>query len=301
VSIGEELKRTEALFKIGERVLEIDVGRAKVSKLGAQNAVINARETYNSALDIFKIRLGIPTETILEIVVSELEIGEPAVTEAVAVATALQYRLDLLNTLDAIDDARRQVLIAKNNLLPEFDLDGSVALDTDPNHLSGAEYNTERSTWRGMATLEIPLDRKEERNDYRSSIIEVRRAERQYDEAADRVRADVRRAIRRLEQARFNIQIQRENIAISDKQRDLAATQLDLGILQSNRDRLEAEDDLRQAKDEYAQAVSNYRRSILEFLRDTGTLRVGDDGEWIPMSEVPASAAPDAAAPKGGG
>ncbi len=67
-----------------------------------------------------------------------------------AIKTALKYRLDLLNDLDAIDDSRRGVLIAKNNLLPFFDFAGSVTMDTDPDRKNSISYNTERTTWRAM-------------------------------------------------------------------------------------------------------------------------------------------------------
>jgi len=65
-----------------------------------------------------------------------------------------------------------------------------------------------------------------------------------------------------------------------------------VGKLSSNRDKLEVENAFRLAKDRFAAAESSYRIAILEFLLDTGTLRVGDDGQWVrPDDPLPEPAA----------
>ena len=275
-----DLERAQALVE-KEKLIRVEADRARVEYLIATNDVITTRETFETALDFFKIRLGMATDTPLDIVAEEVDLVDPKVGEALATETALRYRLDLLNDLDAVDDARRAVVIAKNNLLPQFDLSGSVTLDTDSTRLNSASFNTERATWRGMAELEIPLDRKQERNDYRSAWIGLRRAERLYDEAKDRVRVQVRSALRRLKQAHFSKEVQLENIKINAVRREHAKILFEVGKLSSNRDKIEAENAFRQASDRYAAAVSDYRIAILEFLLDTGTLRVGDDGQWV--------------------
>ena len=275
-----DLERAQALVE-KEKLIRVEADRARVEYLIATNDVITTREFFETALDFFKIRLGMPTDTPLDIVAEEVGLVDPKVGEAVATETALRYRLDLLNDLDAVDDARRAVVIARNNLLPQFDLSGSVTLDTDSTRLNSASFNTERATWRGMAELEIPLDRKQERNDYRSAWIGLRRAERLYDEAKDRVRVQVRSALRRLKQAHFSMEVQRENININAVRREHAKILFEVGKLSSNRDKIEAENAYRRASDRFATAESDYRIAILEFLLDTGTLRVGDDGRWV--------------------
>jgi outer membrane protein TolC len=99
-----------------EWILKIEADRARVEYLSAQNRVVSARESYDSALDRFKIRLGMSTEVPLEPAGEGIDLYEPEVREGEAIATALRYRLDLLNTLDAVDDARRGVEVARNNL-----------------------------------------------------------------------------------------------------------------------------------------------------------------------------------------
>jgi len=291
-SLAVARARAAAVAKTAEG-LQLDADRAQIEYRSAQNRVISARERYESALDQFKIRLGMSTESLMDLAEEEIELYEPEVTEADAIATALTYRLDLLNELDGVDDARRGVRVAKNNLLPDFNFSGSVTTITNPNKPNTLEYNTERTTWRGLLELELPLDRKQERNDFRSSLIDLRRAERSYDESRDRVRAEVRRAKRQITLAWLSLAIQEENITVGEFRAAQAEEMNRKARLRSNRDVIEAQNDLRDARDNYAAALSAYRRTILEFLLSTGTLRIGDDGKWLTFDS---SAAPERAA-----
>ncbi|MHC4089351.1 MAG: TolC family protein [Planctomycetota bacterium] len=285
--------RAAAVAKTAEG-LQLDADRAQIEYRSAQNRVISARERYDTSLDQFKIRLGMSTETPIELAEEEIQLYEPEVTEQVAVDAAMKYRLDLLNVLDAVDDAHRGVEIAKNNLLPDFNFSGSVSTVTNPNKPNTLEYNTERTTWRGLLELELPLDRKQERNDFRSSLIDLRRAERRYEESRDQVRAEVRRAKRQIVLARLSLEIQDENITVGEFRAAQARAMWEMGRLRSNRDLIEAENDLRDARNTYAARLSEYRRAILEFLLSAGTLRVGPDGKWLTFdfSPVPNEAGP---------
>jgi len=281
--------RAEALAQTAEG-LKLDANRAQVEYRSAQNRVISARERYETSLDLFKIRLGMSTEAFLELIEEQVELYEPEVTEEEAIATAMVYRLDLLNSLDAVDDARRGVEIAKNSLLPDLNFSGSISMDTNPNKPSTVEYNTERTTWRGLVEMELPLDRKRERNELRSALIDLRRAERGYDQFRDQVRAEVRRTKRQIELARLTLAIQQENISIGEFRAAQAEAMNRTGRLQSNRDLIEAQNDLRDARNSFASALSDYRRTILEFLLAAGALRIGDDGKWETYQAAPSSA-----------
>lgn len=278
-AIGD-LERSQALVD-AEQIVQVEADRARVQYLNRSNDLINARVLYQSALDRFKVRIGMPTVEAIDVVDEDLNLYEPEVTQGEAIDTALKYRLELLNVLDAIDDAKRQVVIARNNFLPQLDISGRVSMDTDPDQVNSLSYNSERTLWQGFVTLELPIDRREERNVYRASLIDLRRAERSYDLGEDTVRLDVRDAIRRLEQARVSMEIQRENIRVNDFRRQQARALFERGRLQSINDLVDAENDFQDAQNQFAQALANYRLAILTFLRDSGTLRVSDDGKWL--------------------
>jgi outer membrane protein TolC len=272
------------LFEFG-RLLYLDVQRAQQELLNSDTQVVNAQERYEAALDDFKILIGMPVEEPLELTEEEVSLPGFDVEAPVAIDTAIRHRLDLISLRDQVGDSRRGVAIASNGLLPALDLSGSVTLDSDPEHLSSLSYNTERATWRGAASLEIPLDRKEERNAYRSALIGWQQACRAYDLARDRVIADVRQALRRIRQAQLNLRNAELGVTLAKERREAAEYRVQLGKI-SNRDVVEAELALLNARDRLATARSSLRSTILEFRRDTGTLRIDDNGRWL---DLPAS------------
>lgn len=293
----EEVDRAKT-FREKERLIPLEVQRAQQNLLVAINTRVDAEEAYRTALDQFKVRIGMPTEEAIDaalpegLAVETLEekavaetrrledaLAMPAVKEAEAIWTALKYRLDLLNDLDRIGDAQRGVHVAENNLLPDLTATGTVQLDTDPDRLDILDYNTERTTWRAGLNLELPLDRKAERNALRESLILRRRAERRHEEVRDVVRFQVRRAMRRVVQENMSLEIQERNRDLALVRRSHARFLFDRGKV-SNREVVEAEDILLGARNRLARAQAAVRLAILEFRRDTGTLRIDDRGRW---------------------
>ena len=272
--------------------------RAEQDRLTAISSEVSAVESYRTALDRFKVRLTLPPEAPIDVPLPDdstapstqpasmndarsLEdtLRMPGVSLEEAIRVAIKYRLDLLNSLDAIDDAARGVVIAENNLLPSLDATGSVRMDTDPNRLGTFKYNTERTTWRGALTLGLPLDRVAERNQLRSKLIAKERAQRNYENDKDQVTVDVRRAVRRVQQQQTLLQIQTINRDLALQRRRAAQIRFQLGQM-GNRDIVEAENELLSARDALASAQAQLRLAILQFRRDTGTLRLDDNGKW---------------------
>lgn len=266
-------------FADEEIYVRFEADRARVGLLVAQNDEEVSRTSYQSAVDRLKIRMGMSIEQQIEVVESEVDLLIPTVSLEEATETALQYRLDLLNDLDTVGDFRRALEVAKNRMLPDLNFSGSVTTVTDPTHLNSLDFNTERTTWRGLIGLELPLQRKEERNQLRSALINLRRAERLHVEAVDEVRVEVRDALRTISLAQVSQQIQGVNVQVNIDRRDNARVKFELGE-QSNQDLVDAENDLRNARNRHASAVATLRAAILQFRLDTGTLRVNEQGHW---------------------
>ncbi|MFQ5590469.1 MAG: TolC family protein [Phycisphaerae bacterium] len=285
-------EKAEFINRMGRSRTIFEAPRAKSSLRQAEAALVSAKERYATALDRFKIIIGMPVAELLDVVAQDedeesraLDDLLPDVDVPAAVDVALKHRLDLLNELDAVDDARRGIHIARNAILPELEFTASAALNSDPDHQSMLNYNAERHEWHAGLLLSMD-DRKTERNAYRRALIETRRAQRDYKLAADTVIADVRQAARAIAQQEELRQIQRLNMEENEFRLDAARAQFNLGRI-TNRDVVEAENDLLSARNDYARAVAAYRNAILEFRLSTGTLRVSDDGRWDASFGVP--------------
>lgn len=278
--------KADFIERMGRSQTISEAPRAKANFRSAEASLVSAKEAYESSLDRFKIRLGMPVDDLLDVMDQENDESTTAVDNLLpkialveATSVAVTYRLDLLNDRDQIDDVRRGVVNARNQLLPDLDFSGSLTFDSDPNQLRSANLRSERRTWRGGVDFRID-DRKTERNVYRRQLVSLQRAQRDHEEFIDRVRADVRRALRQINRQQNLIAIQAANLQESQVRLDGARAQFDLGRSRTNQDVVDAENVLLRAKNDFARAVSDYRVAILEFRRDTGTLHIDDEGQW---------------------
>ena len=271
-------RRIAALAEAGREPF-FEVQRAEQQVLFARNNLLNAQESYQSALDAFKVRIGMPVSTPLEIVPTELVVPAPELDVELAVATGLKLRLDLQTTRDQVDDAARRVQVARNGLLPDLDLFGSLSLPTDrERRFGGADFNTGQGLYTAGARLDIPLDRRIEELRLRQAQVQLERAHRSHELERQRVAQTVRAALRRIEQSRFSLELQNRNIEVARKR--LRGVLLRLRTL-GPRDFIEAQDDLLEARNRRDEAIRDLRVSVLGFLLESGQLRVGPAGQWL--------------------
>lgn len=250
--------------------------------LFAQDSLRSSREVYRFTVDRFKVRLGMPIDMNIEIVLSSLNIPTPDVDINEAVRVALNYRLDIQTRRDQVEDTFRDVDIAKNNLLPDLDLTASFTVPTDENRArEGLRFDTERNRFSAGITFGLPLDREIERLQLRQSQINLQRSEREYDRFRDNLIVEVRDVVREIGRSLFSLKIQEENIRIAE----LRMSSIDAAPDRATaRDRSEAANQLTRAQDDRDRAKRDLEVAIAEYLLSTGTLRVANDGLLKPLS-----------------
>ncbi|MGE0479920.1 MAG: TolC family protein [Phycisphaerae bacterium] len=304
-----DFERAAALEDAGTGTL-LDTRRAEQEMLSAANRAEDLRESFRAQSDAFKLQIGMPVDEPLTLwdlediesierqiaagVYPILQRPPAADAEVRALEVATQRRFDLLNRLDQIDDAKRGVGVAKNQLLPDLDWTTTLTYDSDPGAFRTTSFSVARATWRSEVILALPLERTRERNQLKAALIDVNRARRAYDELIDGVRAEVRRAINRMRLEERSLEIQRRSVEVADLRREYARLQFydgDIGY----RDLQEAENDWTTARNRLNVAKTNSWRALLDFRLATETLQIHDDGR---AEESPAEPAdPTAPAP----
>lgn len=278
----EGLRRLEASTRA-----KVDAGRLRPFQqqlaanqvLRAEASLASARESYILALDRFKIRLGIPVERPLNVASFEIAVPQPAISQADAAMRALDYRLDLQNERDRLDDNRRAVRNARNDLLPELGIAGELGIPTDVGDDTGGLSFDERDLDYSVAlSLSLPLDREIERLNLRSQIIQLERAAREFDDFRDNVLVVARRSVRQIDLARFQLQLAEEQVRINE----LRLEDLELRDDVDPQSVVDAEAELVDARNARDAALTDLRTAVLEYLRDTGQLRVQRDGTLVP-------------------
>ena len=278
----DNVRRETARYEEGE-ARKADLAELQESELTNEQAWIDAFRNYRENLDRFKIALGLTTDTPIVLDDGELQrlvIDEAhlALTRDEAVEVALQARLDLQTVADQVADAERKVEVVANGLLPDMDLVASARV----NGREGAKspsLDFDRYSWSAGLAVDLPLDRKSERNAYRAALIQYERARRDHENLIDEVRLDVLNGWRNLEQAKRNFEISEVRVTLSRSRHREQIIRREIGEGDAF-DLVRAQDALTGSQNQLTSALIDHTIRRLSFWRDLGLLYITNKGQW---------------------
>jgi len=278
-SLVKSRRRAEAMEDAG-RLPEIQLGQTQQNELRARNRWILALQSYQSALDRYRVKLGLPTDAAIELDWREFEElqaagpGEKPPRTRQATMVALERRLDHLVAKGRVRDSKRKVEVAKNGLKADLDLTFTAGVESRrPNKAGDLRFQNGRYT--AGLSLGLPLDRVQERNTLRESEINLDRSRRALEASEDQVKLEVRGALRKLSRTRESYGIQQLAVDLAQRRVDGANLLFEAGRAET-RDLLEAQDALIEAQNSLSRALVDHTIARLEFLRDTGQLEVNE-------------------------
>jgi outer membrane protein TolC len=271
-------KRNEALSRAG-RLSEVQLAQAQQDELRSQARVIDQRQRLQTALDNFKLFLGLPITAPLELDLTEVErldSGEGLqVNEQVATSFALDQRLDFLTVLDQVADAERKIPIAANRLLAGVDVTSSINASSEPG--KPFEYDSDDFRWDLGLDVNLPIDLISQRNAYRETLITLERAKRAEVELADSIRVALRDELRQATALLETLRIQANAVTLAERRIESTRLNQQAGRAET-RDILEAQEALRQANNALISARVDYHLARLSLWRDMELLRVDENG-----------------------
>ena len=278
--------RESAFQEVGQRRAS-EVARLESQLLGAESLWTRSIVSYQSNLDNFKILLGFPTDAALILDDAELtalnERGLQAPTFNVveeAIELALVTRLDLNTDRDRVDDAFRRIKVAANGLKADLDFLLDVAVPSKTGNRF-ASFDFDSSQWTAGLDIDLPLDRKRERNDYRRALIDYEVSKRSADLATDNVKFQVRNAWRTLQQAQRDYDISLLDLKVNESRVEEETIRAEEGIEGASiLDAIDAQNDLTEAQTAVTSALVQHTISLLELWRDVGILYVQKNGQW---------------------
>jgi len=287
LSSRKTAERTRALAAEG-RTPQSELGRLEQQELSAEGSWINAVRLYKRSLDDFKILLGLPVEMSLVLDDRELaglKIQHPQINVEDSVRVALEARLDHQNERDQFDDAVRRVALAANGLKTQMDLTarGSIGSpqDVDNTFPVPAKQNAQ---WGAGLFIDPPLDRKAERNAYRSALISQERAGRTLAQSRDQIELQVRESWRTLEQAKRTYEISELGVKINQRRVEEQDLLAELGRAKAQ-DQVDTQNDLAASKNDLTQALVAHTIARLQFWNNMGILYIKDSGQWEEVND----------------
>ena len=272
--------RAVALTEAGRRP-PVEAAQAAQDTLSRRDTLNSQRESYRLRLDRLKVRIGMPDEQAVRIVASGPGLPPPRVNLDEAVESAMRYRLDLQNRRDFVDDARRGINVARNALLADLDLSGSVSIPTDDDQdYPGLDFDLGSTTFRAALVLGLPTDRTLERVILRQTQIDLERTIREYSRFRDTVAVNVRNAVRSIDTALFSRDLQQESLRVAEVR--LASIEAAPDRVDSLQ-RSDTANGLLQAQERYVNARQDLQLAILDYLLQSGQLRIDPDGTTRPL------------------
>ncbi|RBP45414.1 outer membrane protein TolC [Roseimicrobium gellanilyticum] len=282
-ALGEEGRRTNS-----------QLGLIEQAALRYKRLWIAAVRVYEQQLDDLKIALGIPVEekVILDDKeLSKLSLEDPEMTMDDTIKTALVTRLDLYNQRNTLEDSERKIKVASQNLLPQLDIGARYeVLGTKDN--DKLDLNFDRTRLTGTGVVDLRLDKKADRNNYRAALISQQRSARVLDLAEENVRNAIRTNWRDLDTARKQYDIAQTGVDLSARRLEEEELLRSLGR-GTARDLIDAQQDLIEARNALTAALISHTLARLRLWRDMGILYIQKDGSWIRVLNQEAKLAAD--------
>jgi len=281
-SIKATRERIEMLAEAG-RLPPLEVDQARQNEYTAYQRWLDAENSYLSAVDNFKVFLGLSTkssifikDTLIENIM-ETGITQPDIDIKSYVDNALKKRLDLLTYYDRVEDAKRKIKVALNKLKPEVDLVVNISGSTTPHSQPTLEFN--EPTYKTGIEFDLPLDRLPDRNFYKKALIDLNRKQRAFENQRDTVILEVYQQYRNLQEYYQSYLTQQNSLLLAKRRVESTDLLLQAGRA-TTRDILEAEEAYLSAKNDLATAVVNYILSYLRFINSAELLELDEKGMW---------------------
>ena len=227
-----------------------------------------------------------------------IELNRVEMTVPQAISTALENRLDLMNSLGEVTDAWRNVEAAGNQLLAGLNVFYQGNLNTAPNKLSILRFDAHYSQHLAGVRFDAPIVRRAERNTYRADQIMFQRARRNYMLNHDEIVRQIRLDMRELNLNRRQFEIGREQLLVAARLVDQAeynartGTSADTGNQSAGLYLLQALNGLLGAKNTLIQNWVQYEISRLNLYRDFDLMNIDAQGVWTNDNDL--------SAPRGG-
>jgi outer membrane protein TolC len=270
------LEASEARMKVG-LASKLDVFRAELQSSQTEEALVQAETGLETALEQFRILLGLDPADPLEPEAVGLPETVAADLEPVdaLVARALESRLEIKEARDQIHDAERAAALARQNLLPQLDLNLGVSqIGLGPGY--GDSLRTADTRVSFLLSTSYPVERSSEKAARTIAELDVASRRRAAAQRELDVAGEVRAAARALERIQKSIELQRKGVEFAGQQHRLATLRYQRGLA-SNFDVVDAEGSLLSSRTALVGLLTDYQVARVQLSKAVGTLDVAKE------------------------
>ena len=236
-------------------VSQLDVLRAQQLVAQAESQLFDAQAAVDDARDQLLFLMGKKSDEILD-VETEIPRSDPEPIDADrAIALALGSRLDLKSRTAARVDADRQAQFARNQLLPQVDVNLALTRRETSSSLAKS-FGLDGYQFATFFTIAMPVDRTAEQIDFQTALLDRNRRAREIETLQRQIGEDVRHAIRDRDRLLRNLTSAETSVTIARGEVEVAQLRYERG-LSNNLDVVNAEADLLAAESRRIQALAD--------------------------------------------
>lgn len=263
-----ELKNHLSLAKIKEKsgiIDAMDLYRAEIRIQNVEEELTSTQEELANNIDEVKSLLALsqkqPLVVSAPVSYSPVDIG---LEEAQNIALA--NRIELVKSTMQVRETERRVAVAKNNILPQLDLELGYNSYREEDF---DEFTEER--WTVALSSESDIFRTSERNNYQQSRIELQQVQLDQQDAEEQIIQDVRFQLNSLGKQQERIRIREEQARQAMGKLRLAESKFRYSLA-NNFDLLEAQTEMQQAQTDQMVETINYIVGTYRLRSSLGTL-----------------------------
>jgi outer membrane protein TolC len=253
-------------------VSKLDVFRADLQAAQTEESLVRAEAALVTSIEQFRALLGLPASDPLEPEAVTLpEDGfEPIEPLEVLLARSRERRLELREAKDQVEDGRRAQSLAKQNLLPQLDVNvGFVRSGFGPTYKTALDLAENR--FEVYFNTTYPVDNAAAKAGKAVADLDLIARERAVRQRELDVEAEVRAAAREVERIQKSIELQKKGVEVAAQQLRLSTLRYQRGLA-SNFDVVDAEGSLVLARSALVGLLTSYQVARADLLRATGAL-----------------------------
>jgi hypothetical protein len=143
-----------------------------------------------------------------------------------SVRIAMEYRMDLMNARASLYDTWRQIRVTANALKGVLNLALTNNVYTPPDPGNPFAFLSQAKAFSLAINAELPLVRINERNNFRTALINFQRGRRTLQSAEDNLKIQLRNDLRLVQLAYINYEISKRNFELNVRLKDQAFEQI---------------------------------------------------------------------------
>ena len=256
--------RNKVLVEVG-KLPSVEVLRSQAGVSSREEAVILAENAVGDVEDLLKETLDLPLQDQMITLVDKptfKEFSQMKVEHYLKVA--LENRPDYEETKIHFKNLKVANHIAKNAMLPLFDIQASYGINATKGHhdesVQGLDMGGDYS-WMVGFKIEIPLGNRWAKSNYQKSRLEIEKAETSIKSLEKKIELEIREALREVESSSKRINATQEARRLAEKNLEAEEERMNLGMSTSV-DVLRVQEELAVAQCRETNAVVDYINSL---------------------------------------